>query len=79
MKRINIILSVAEGYLKEQKRIEEACRALGMEVDRTMETLGLISGSIPAERREAIEAIVGVDHIELERGFQLPPPDETKQ
>jgi hypothetical protein len=44
-----------------------------------MPNIGIISGSIEAQQIEQLQKIAGVDSVDLEQSYQLPPPNSPLQ
>ena len=63
----------------EAEPVAEQLRAAGMTVEQVLGAVGIITGSIDAERRASLAAVPGVVAVELERHIQLPPPDAEIQ
>jgi len=51
----------------------------GLEVDEEMPAVGVVSGRVPPESLGALTDVEGVEAVERERTFQLPPPDAPVQ
>jgi len=50
-----------------------------MHVDEVLDAMGIITGSVPADRRAALERLPGVAAVEAEQTFQIAPPDADIQ
>ena len=70
-----IIVTVAG----EVEPVTERLRAAGMTVERVLGAVGIITGSVDAERRVALAAVPGVVAVERDRPVQLAPPDAEIQ
>lgn len=79
MDRVNVTVSIDEAYLNQFQQITEAMQATGLEIDRTMPRIGIVTGSIHQDRISALDEIEGVEHVERERTYQLAPPDSEIQ
>lgn len=75
---VNISVTVDQEHLSAIGGVAEALRARGMRVEQVLET-GFITGSVPNDRRSALEAVDGVQSVDEQLGYQLPPPDEEIQ
>lgn len=64
MDRLLVSLIVEETYLIHFSEIVESCKAAGMDVQRQMTTIGVISGTIDASRVTMLSQIQGVHHVE---------------
>lgn len=63
----------------EAEPVAEQLRAAGMTVEQVLGAVGIITGSIDAERRASLAAVPGVVAVELDRPVQLAPPDSEIQ
>jgi hypothetical protein len=54
-------------------------RDAGFHVESKLEALGALTGTLPAGKLDEIKGIKGVKAVELERGFQLAPPESDVQ
>ncbi|MGH3903014.1 MAG: hypothetical protein ACRDTE_02260 [Pseudonocardiaceae bacterium] len=67
---------------EQQANIDELAarlRAVGMEVDQVLPTVGVITGSVTRSQRTLIERAAGVAAVEDETSFQVAPPDSDVQ
>lgn len=67
MTKLLVSLIVEETYLVHFPEIVESCKAAGMDVQRQMTTVGVISGTIEASRVKVLAQIQGVHHVEESR------------
>lgn len=67
MTRILVSIIVQENCLTRFAEIVESCKAAGMEVQRQMATMGVISGTIDASGVQVLAQIQGVLHVEESR------------
>lgn len=75
--RINV--TVAEGGTLTVQQVAEQLRSNGMEVERVLEAVGIITGSAPDDLRTTLEALEGVASVDEEVRFQLPDPNDDIQ
>lgn len=54
-------------------------RACGMDVERVLGTVGVVTGSVPADAVGALRGVAGVASVDEQLGYQLPPPDASIQ
>ncbi len=74
-----VSVTVDDGHRADLDAVARALRASGMQVDRVLGTLGLITGQAPADARPSLLAVEGVSSVDLQLRFQLPPPDAPVQ
>lgn len=76
---MNFTVTVQDSHRSEIQDVAERLRACGLEVDRVLETVGMITGSAPEGRQTELEAVEGVSSVDGEVRFLLPPPDSDIQ
>jgi hypothetical protein len=54
-------------------------RAAGFKVEQSMESIGVVTGTVPDGKMASIRKITGVKSVELEQDYQLAPPDSPVQ
>jgi hypothetical protein len=62
--------------------VDKAAKLLadaGLRVASTMETLGLVSGSVDSKNLAALRSVPGVLGVELQREVGIAPPDSDVQ
>lgn len=70
--RITVTLTDARASQAEEAAVR--LRAAGMDVERVLGTLGMVTGTVAEDRRAALEALEGVASVSTERVIQLPDP-----
>lgn len=70
-----VTVTVDDAHLGDVEALAERLRAEGLEVDQVLGDVGIITGSVPADRRSSIGALEGVASVEEETTFQLPSPE----
>ncbi len=76
---IRVTVTVDDGHLNDVEGVAGQLRAAGVNVEQVLDAVGIITGSVPADRRSSISGIDGVAAVEDELTFQLPPPDADVQ
>ncbi|WP_205761984.1 hypothetical protein [Arthrobacter mobilis] len=71
-------MTVDQTHLSAIGDVAEALRARGMQVEQVLES-GFITGSVPDDRRSALTAVDGVQSVDEQLDYQLPPPEEDIQ
>ncbi|WP_132619888.1 hypothetical protein [Saccharopolyspora aridisoli] len=72
-------MTVRDDQLAEIDELAKELRLAGMRVDQVLGEIGVITGSLPADRLTSAQRLPGVTAIERETSFQVPPPDEDVQ
>jgi len=75
----DITVTVSDDHLGRIDEVAAALRTNGMQVRQVHGRIGMISGSAPDDRRQSLRAVDGVEAVEDEASFQLPPPDSPVQ
>ncbi len=79
MSKVEVSVSVDDAYLNQIEQISQRLKSFGMSVKQTLPSIGVINGSIESERLESLNQIEGVSSVELQQGYQLPPPSSPIQ
>jgi hypothetical protein len=72
-------VTVDDGHLAEMDAVARALSASGMQVERVLGTLGLITGRAPVDARPTLLAVDGVTSVDEQLRVRLPPPDAPVQ
>jgi hypothetical protein len=75
----HVSVTVAEAHRATMDGVVENLRAGGMEVEQVLGSLGIVTGSAPDGALDALRGIEGVDSVDAQLGYQLPPPDAPIQ
>ncbi|MFJ8631254.1 hypothetical protein [Streptomyces sp. NPDC093568] len=73
---VGVVLAVDPDRFAE---VVEALRREGLTVTGEQPILGTLSGTVAEDRIPALEAVDGVDSVDLELTYRLPPPDAPHQ
>jgi hypothetical protein len=73
MARVRMLISVRDSHLGSLDDIAKAAEQAGMDVDTKMTEIGVVSGLIDADRIDRLHAIEGVQDVEVDKKFSLPP------
>lgn len=79
MSQVPICVSIDEAHLAQIQQISQRLQSSGMTVEQTLATIGVITGSINADRLENITQIEGVKNVETQQNYQLNPPHSDLQ
>jgi hypothetical protein len=75
----NITVTLDDVHRERIEEVADQLRAAGMRDQHLLRTLGIITGTMPESRRDAIANVPGVAQVEDQEVFQLPPPDAEIQ
>lgn len=79
MPKVKVSISVDDAHIDQILEICEQLQSHGLEVEQTLPTLGVISGSIESDQVNRLHQVEGVQHIEAEQGYRLAPPESDLQ
>jgi hypothetical protein len=74
---VELSVTVDDGHAIEE--VAAGLRARGMQVAQVLDGIGVITGSAPAETRDALAGVEGVASVDEQLTHQLPPPDAPVQ
>jgi hypothetical protein len=78
MSELKISISLDDTHLEQISEIAKSLQSAGMNVEQTLPTVGVISGSIDSEQINRLYQIEGVQHIEPQQSYQLDPPEANE-
>lgn len=79
MSKVKVSVSVDDDHINQIQEVSRGLQSMGMDVEQTLPSVGVISGSISSDQVNRLYQIEGVQHIEPERSYQLAPPDSDIQ
>ena len=79
MPKVKVSVSVDDAHVNQILKVAEGLQSVGMDVEQTLPSVGVISGSIASDQVNRLYQIEGVQHIEPERSYHLAPPDSDIQ
>jgi hypothetical protein len=65
-KVVGVIVTVDDQHLPEIESVAGALRSAGMQVERVMPTIGIITGKVSDDKRQDLTRIAGVASVEIE-------------
>jgi hypothetical protein len=74
-----VTVAVADDYQDRFSEVVERSKKAGLDVDQQLQTVGVVTGSIDADKVKDLEQVEGVAAVESARRIQLPPPDSDVQ
>lgn len=76
---MNFTVTVDNAHRPVIQEVAEQLRSCGLEVERVLETVGMITGSAAEARRAELEAVEGVSSVATEVRYLAPPPTSEIQ
>ena len=74
-----VTVTVDEAHAGTIDEVAARLRDAGMDIDRVLGAIGVITGSVAASQLHLVEAVEGVASVEEQTTFKLPPPDAEVQ
>lgn len=74
-----VVVTVHDDQLDHVEEVADQLRGAGMRIDQVLGEIGVITGSLPEDRRAAVLSMPGIAAVENETTFQVPPPDSEIQ
>jgi hypothetical protein len=80
MAKIDLLVSVEDGYMNRLSEVAKDLENAGMNVEQKLGEIGVLTGSInSAEKVELLRKVKGVANVEESRQIQIAPPDSPIQ
>ena len=79
MAKVNVSVSVADASTERFSEVVRRLKGAGLNVDRELKEIGVVTGSVDPEKAGTLGEIEGVSHVERSRDFQIAPPDSDIQ
>jgi hypothetical protein len=79
MTKLRVTLSVNDSHLKQLRKVAQAAKKAGMKLEQQLDTLGVLTGVIDADKVEHLRRIEGVSSVEQEREVRVPTPGSPLQ
>jgi hypothetical protein len=76
----DLLIAIDDAHLSQMGEVVARLREAGVDVRDSNETLGTVTGSVDERvALEALQAVEGVDVVEQQETYELPPPDSPLQ
>ena len=75
----HVTVTVDDDHRESLDGVVESLRALGMQVEQVLGTLGIITGSAQDDALDALRGVEGVASVDVQLTHQIPPPDAPIQ
>ncbi len=79
MVEVEVMVSVGDSHLGRLDEVAAAAEAAGMTVRARQPALGVLTGSVAADKLDRLWSVPGVEHVEAQREVRVPPPDSPVQ
>ncbi|MEX0712896.1 MAG: hypothetical protein WD278_11140 [Pirellulales bacterium] len=77
--KVKVVVSVDDDHVDKMSEVVKACRAAGLSVERSLESLGTITGSIDSTKLGKLNRVEGISSVEQSADYQLPSPGDDVQ
>jgi hypothetical protein len=74
-----VIIAVSDEYYDRFPEVVAAAKDAGLEVEREMPVVGVVSGSIDDEKLPELSKLRGIASVEQDRVYRIAPPDSELQ
>ena len=75
----HVSVTVGDDHRESMDGVVENLRASGLEVEQVLGTLGIVTGSAPADALDALRGVEGVASVDEQLTHQIEPPDSPIQ
>lgn len=79
MASVNVLISVNFEAIDCRSELVENLRSVGLENINSLESIGIVTGSIEEDKITDILTVEGVTRVERSQDSQIPPPDSPIQ
>ena len=79
MPQLRISVCLDDEHLYKIEQVAEKLKTAGMNIEQTLSSIGIISGSVENEQLTSISQVEGVKTVEKEETYHLSPPDSNIQ
>lgn len=76
MEKVRLVAMIDRKRRHDLDKISKNLTDAGLEIDQTLDTVGIVSGNAAPEVAERIKQIDGITHVRQEGIFKLPGLDE---
>jgi len=74
-----VTVTVDDAHAGAIDEVADRLRDAGLDVDRVLASIGVITGSVSASQLHLLEAVDGVAAVEAQTRFEIAPPDAEVQ
>ncbi|MEM7063522.1 MAG: hypothetical protein AAF572_10210 [Cyanobacteria bacterium P01_B01_bin.77] len=79
MDKVKVTISIDDAHVEQIDQVTNQLKVAGLEVEQTLSTLGIVTGSVETEKMSALSKVTGVESVEADKSYQLAPPDSDVQ
>ena len=79
MSKVRLSVSVSDSHLDRMGDVADAAKRAGMTIEQRLTDLGILTGSIDANKIAHLQHMEGISHVEEEGTVSVPPPYSSIQ
>ena len=79
MAKLDVTVSIKNDHLPRFRELVEGMKKSGLDVERQLQSVGVVTGKIDANRVADLRALNGIGAVEEGREYQIAPPDSEVQ
>lgn len=71
MDKVRVNITIDDAHADQMDQMAEQLKGAGLEIEQTLSTLGIVTGSIEKDKVSALSEITGVEAVEEDRAVGL--------
>lgn len=79
MDKVKVTVSIDDAHVEQIDQVTKQLKSAGLDVEQTLPTLGIVTGSVETEKMSSLSKVTGVESVEVDKNYQLAPPDSDVQ
>jgi hypothetical protein len=79
MASIDVSVAIDDANLTRFDAVVRQARRAGLRTNQVLKEIGVVTGSIEADKLPALRKVKGIASVEINRDIQLPPPESDTQ
>lgn len=79
MDKVKVTVSIDDGHIDQLDQVTAQLKKAGLEVEQTLSTLGIVTGLVETEKMSSLSKVTGVESVEVDKSYQIAPPDSEVQ
>lgn len=76
---IDVVVTVSDQHVHKLDELARHLQAQGLQIDRTLRELGMITGTVASDKLQGLARIEGVNAVEPAGQAGVPPPQDDLQ
>lgn len=71
MDKVKVNITIDDAHADEIDQVAEQLKAAGLEIEQTLSTLGIVSGSIEKDKVSSLSEVTGVEAVEEDKAVGI--------